>query len=97
MKEKINGFPREGICRNKVWKSKSAIMNEVEIIDERIIKVIDLLEQIKSVDEMIELHQQKADEKDIMLLQYNYRRENFLKALGESLEELNIKPEGLAA
>lgn len=72
-------------------------MNEIEIIDERIIKVMDLLEQITSVDEMIALHQQKGDERDIMLLQYHYRRENFLKALRESLEELNIKPTDLAA
>ncbi|MCB9267311.1 MAG: hypothetical protein H6558_19995 [Lewinellaceae bacterium] len=56
-------------------------MKDLEIMDERIIKVADLLEQIKSVDEMIGLHRQKGDEEDIMLIQYQYRREQFLKEL----------------
>lgn len=72
-------------------------MNEIEILDERIARVADLLKQIKSVDEMIALHKQKNDEQDIMLLQYHYRRENILKALRKSLQELNIKPPDLAA
>lgn len=72
-------------------------MNNLEIADERIIKVADLLEQISSVDEMIALHQQKQDEKDLMLVQYQYRREQFLKELKELLAALNIKAADLAA
>ena len=71
------------------------MMKDLEIMDERIIKVADLLEQIKSVDEMIGLHRQKGDEEDIMLIQYQYRREQFLKELSSILEELNIKPADL--
>lgn len=72
-------------------------MKDLEIMDERIVKVVDLLEQIKSVDEMIGLHKQKGDEEDIMLIQYQYRREKFIKELSLILEELNIKPGDLAA
>lgn len=72
-------------------------MKDLEIMDERIIKVADLLEQIKSVDEMIDLHKQKEDEEDIMLIQYQYSREQFLKELRSILEDLNIKPTDLAA
>lgn len=72
-------------------------MKDLEIMDERIIKVADLLEQITSVDEMIALHEQKGDREDIMLIQYQYRREQFLKELRTILEELNIKPKDLAA
>jgi len=48
--------------------------------------VTDLLEQIQSVDEMIDLHKQKGDDNDIMLIQYEYRRGKFLKVLKEILE-----------
>ena len=72
-------------------------MKDLEIMDERIIRVVDLLEQIKSLDEMINLHRQKGDEEDIMLIQYQYRREKHLKALRLMLEELNIRPSDLAA
>ncbi|MCB9296246.1 MAG: hypothetical protein H6573_36195 [Lewinellaceae bacterium] len=72
-------------------------MKDLEIMDERISKVADLLEQIKSVDEMIDLHKQKGDEEDIMLIQYQYRRGKFLKELSSILEDLNIRPTDLAA
>lgn len=72
-------------------------MNPITTTAERIVRVTDILEQIKSVDEMIELHKQKGDGQDMMLLEYEYRRESFLKALRETLEELNIKPTDLAA
>lgn len=66
-------------------------------MDERIIRAVDLLEQIKSVDEMINLHKQKENEEDLMLIQYQYRREKFLKEFREILAALNIKPSDLAA
>jgi hypothetical protein len=72
-------------------------MNDLEVLDERIIRVADLLEQIKSVDEMIYLHQQKGDEADLMLLQYQYRREKQVRELGELLKEFNIRISDLAA
>jgi hypothetical protein len=72
-------------------------MNELEISDNRIIRVADLLEQIKSVDEMIDLHKQKENEDDLMLIQYRYRREQHLKELRATLKDLNINPADLAA
>ena len=72
-------------------------MNELEVSDNRIVRVADLLEQIKSVDEMISLHRQKGNEDDLMLIQYQYRREQHLKELRATLEDLNIKPADLAA
>lgn len=66
-------------------------------MDERIVKATDLLEQIKSVDIMIDLHRQKGDEEDFMLFQYQQRRQEFLKALSSILRQLNIKPNELAA
>lgn len=72
-------------------------MKDIEVMDERIIKAADLLEQIKSVDGMILLHKQKGDDEDAMLKQYQYRREQFLKALRSILAQLNIKPNDLAA
>ena len=63
-------------------------------MDKKIIRATDLLEQIQSVDKMIALHQQKGDNEDLMLIQYQYRRKKFLRELKIILEELNIKPGG---
>ncbi len=73
------------------------MMKDLDILDEKIIRVADILEQIKSVDEMISLHKEKGDDQDIMLQQYQYRRELFLKELKDLLSELNIQPADLAA
>ncbi|MCB0595061.1 MAG: hypothetical protein H6557_06365 [Lewinellaceae bacterium] len=70
-------------------------MNEQELISEDIARMIDILEQIKDVNRMIELHQD--DEDDLMIDQYKYRREKFLKELKELLQEFNISPADLAA
>jgi len=72
-------------------------MENVEVKDEIIARISDLLEQIKSVDEMISLHEDKGDQEDLMLIQYKYRREVFLGELKEKLQELNINPTDLIA
>jgi len=64
-------------------------------IDEKIIRVTDLLEQIKSVNEMIQVHSDDAT--GIMKSQYEYRRNKFLKELGIILKDFNIQPADLAA
>jgi len=61
--------------------------------DERIIRIADNLEQIKSVDKMIHIHQNDKD--DIMLSQYKYRRDKFVKEIGKLLIELKIEPQEL--
>ncbi len=46
---------------------------------------------------MISSHQDKGDQEDLMLIQYKYRREQFLGELKEKLQELNINPTDLVA
>lgn len=68
-------------------------MDKIEIADKRIIKLVNILQQIEDVDRQIELH--KDDESKSMLNQYQYRRDRFLAKLGELLEEFKIKPSEL--
>lgn len=69
---------------------KFDIMDKIEIMDKRIIKLVNVLHQIEDVSRMIELH--RDDESKSMLNQYQYRRERFLAKLGKLLEEFNINP-----
>jgi len=68
-------------------------MEDLKINDERIIRIADNLEQIKSVDKMIILHQDDKD--NIMLSQYKYRRNQFVKEISKLLVELDIEPREL--
>lgn len=70
-------------------------MDAIEIKDEKILRVADLLEQIRDVNRMIELH--RKDEDSFMLDQYKYRRNKFVKELGEILEDFEINLSDLAA
>jgi len=70
-------------------------MDALEIKDEKILRVADLLEQIQDVNRMIELH--REDEDSFMIDQYRYRRNKFVKELGEILEEFEINLNDLAA
>lgn len=65
------------------------------IIDNRIVKVTDLLEQIESVNNMIKIHEN--DQTNIMKSQYQFRRNKFLKELNEILKDFNIGISDLAA
>jgi hypothetical protein len=64
-----------------------------ELISEKAAKFLDLLEQIESVNEMIDLHKDDP----FMLDQYSERKEGFIKDLVELLGEYQILPEDLAA
>jgi len=68
-------------------------MEDLKINDERIIRIADNLEQIKSVDKMITLHQDDKD--NIMLSQYKYRRNQCVKEISKLLVELDIEPREL--
>jgi len=70
-------------------------MDGLKILNEKIARVADLLEQISDVDRMIGIH--KDDETGIMKSQYQRRRSQFLKELRLLLGELNIQPQDLAA
>jgi len=72
-----------------------SIMQNTNVVSEKIAQVTDLLEQIESVNEMINLHS-KADD-DFMLKQYQHRKEQFIKELSVLLAEFGIKSGDLAA
>ena len=64
-----------------------------ELISEKAAAVLDLLEQIESVNEMIELHANN----EFMRKQYDYRKQQFVKDLVAYLGQFEIKREDLAA
>jgi transposase len=73
------------------------MMKELDLVDEKIARITDLLEQIQELDKMILLHQQKGDSQDIMLLQYQKKRRLFLREMGQVFIDLNINPADFAA
>ena len=64
-----------------------------EFISEKAAKILDLLEQIESVNEMISLHENDVFMKE----QFVYRKEEFIKELANQLAAYKIAPEDLAA
>ncbi len=64
-------------------------------IDEKIIRVADLLEQIKSVNDRIKVHED--DQTGILKNQYLFRRDEFLTELNHILKDFNIAVADLAA
>ncbi len=67
-------------------------MDSVNLIEKKIARVADLLEQISDVDRMIAIH-----DAGIMKSQYSRRRNQFLNELKVLLGELNIQPKDLIA
>ena len=65
------------------------------LIEGKIARVADLLEQISDVDRVIAVHEN--DEVGIMKSQYLRRRIQFLNELKVLLGELNIQPDDLMA
>ena len=64
-------------------------------IPSEIARVADILEQIKSVVDMIALH--KSDENNLMKSQYLSKRNKLMNELKECLLTLNIKLNDIAA
>ncbi len=64
-----------------------------EKVNEKAARVLDLLEQIESVNEMIAAHEGDSFMQD----QYIFRKEEFVKALGVQLSEFKIELSDLAA
>ena len=68
-------------------------MNNSVVIDERMLDIIDILEQIEDVNRMIELHKNGGD--PFMQSQYEYRRSKFLIKLRKALEVFSVHPADL--
>ncbi|RMG72454.1 MAG: hypothetical protein D6722_05400 [Bacteroidetes bacterium] len=63
------------------------------LISKKAARVLDLLEQIESVNEMIRLHEGDA----FMQGQYQSRKQQFIQDLAEELKAFDIEPHDLAA
>ena len=70
-------------------------MSQKEIISQEIAEIVDILEQIKDVNRMIEIHLNDKD--DLMINQYKHRKNKFLKELKSLLQQFDINPADLAA
>jgi hypothetical protein len=73
-------------------------MNEQKVIDEELIRVLDILEQIKELNTMIDMHKNQSKDK-FMAGQYEDMKERFLEELREILQkyEIEVKTKGEAA
>ncbi len=60
--------------------------------NEKIIQIADLLEQIQTVESMIQLHQTTSHD-SFQIAQYEYRRNEFIQALQATMRELNFSIE----
>ena len=64
-------------------------------VSEEIVEVIDVLEQIKEVNKMIDIHLDDPD--DLMINQYRHKKEKLLTEFRVLLTKFNIQPTDLAA
>ena len=60
------------------------------ILDEKMIRVMDLLNQVKSLNKMIALHQEQSQD-GFMIDQYQDRKNRFLIELKEILGDFEIE------
>ena len=66
-------------------------MSDSNIVNEKIVRVSDILKQVDQLNKMIKVHQDNSDSS--MLEQYQYMKEEFLNQLNSILTdfELSIK------
>jgi len=62
-------------------------------ISNDILEVVDVLERINDVNKLLELH--KDDDDDLILSQYLYQKNNFIKELLDLLQRFDISPNEL--
>ncbi|NUQ24570.1 MAG: hypothetical protein HUU34_11510 [Saprospiraceae bacterium] len=73
-------------------------MAEDKLIDEELARVLDILEQIKELNRMIDRHKFQSQD-EFMLRQYEDMKERFLEELKDILQafEIEVKIKGHAA
>ena len=64
-------------------------MNDKVLLDENSARVLDLLEQVKKLNEMIDLHQNKSQD-SFMVSQYQDMKNRFLEELKGILSDYEI-------
>ena len=65
-------------------------MSDSILIDENIARVIDLLKQVKALNEMIDLHKNQSKD-GFMINQYQDMKNRFLEELKEILSDYEIE------
>lgn len=66
-----------------------SVMENVQIQDEKIVRITDVFEQIKELNKMIVLHKSDAGNAS-MLSQYEYMKSNFVDELNTLLKDFQI-------
>jgi len=64
-------------------------MSVSKIMNDKIVRVSDILEQIDELNRMIEIHT-NASEDDSMLSQYKYMKDEFINELDSILKEFQL-------
>ena len=64
-------------------------MSSSKIMNDKIVRVSDILEQIDELNKMIEIHQDSSGESS-MLSQYKHMKDEFIKELSSILQEFQL-------
>ena len=64
-------------------------MSSSKIMNDKIVRVSDILEQIDELNKMIQVHEDSAKESS-MLSQYKFMREEFVNELNTILQEFQL-------
>lgn len=64
-------------------------MSTSKIMNDKIVRVSDILEQIDELNRMIEMHEEDS-ENSSMLSQYKYMKDEFVKELNSILQEFQL-------
>ena len=65
-------------------------MNRDPALNEKIVRVIDILEQVEELNKMIELHKNSNPESSSMLSQYEQMKATFVQELNTILKKFQI-------
>ena len=86
----------QDLCWMSCWWSwgqgleNLAKMNDNILLDEKLARVLDILEQVKELNKMIDLHRNQSGD-DFMVNQYSDMKNRFLYELKEILSDYEIE------
>jgi len=64
-------------------------MNTSNLVNDKIVRVTDILEQVDELNKMIKVHQNNSDKS--MLTQYEFMKSEFVEELHKILNDFQIK------